>query len=157
MSAAPALQGLQVLLRQEQDQRDRAAARTREAEAQALRAREQAEQLAAYRTDYEARWAGRFRERASIEIVQCYRQFMQRIDQALAQQARAVELAAVRLAQAQAALVAQEQRCAAIERLIERRGAELRRLADRREQKHSDELAQRLHWAARARDLPVPS
>jgi flagellar FliJ protein len=155
---APApLHGLQLLLRHQQEQRDQAAARLRQAETHAQRAREQAERLLAYRSDYEARWSGQFRQRASIEIVLCYRSFMQRIDQALAQQARAVEAAQARCGQARAVLVGHEQRCAAVGRLLDRRGAELRRQALHREQKQGDELAQRMHRAARARDLPVPS
>jgi flagellar FliJ protein len=157
MTAPTPLHGLQLLLRHEQEQRDQAAARLGQAEAHAQRAREQAERLLAYRADYEARWSGQFRQRASIEIVHCYRSFMQRIDQALAQQARAVESAEARRGQARVLLLGHEQRCAAVGRLLERRDAELQQQVRRREQKHGDELAQRMHWAARVRKLPVPS
>ena len=73
-----------------------------------------------------------------------------------AQQARQVEMAEARLAQARAVLLAQEQRCAAVHRLIERRAAELLRNAQRHDQKHTDELAQRLHWQRQAAAVPQP-
>jgi flagellar FliJ protein len=150
MNPADTMPGLLALLLHEQERRDETAARTREAEAAVQRARTQAGQLQAYRAEYQARWAAQARSRLAIEIVHCTRSFMQRLDQALAQQARTVAAAETRLAQARAQLLAQEQRCAAVQRLIERRRTELLRLAQRREQKHTDELAQRLHWQRRA-------
>ena len=150
MSPSDAMPGLLALLQQEQERRDQAAARTHEAAAAARHARAQAEQLQAYRADYQARWAASSGRGLAIEIVHCTRSFMQRLDQAFAQQARTVAATEGRLAEARARLLAQEQRCAAVQRLIDRRQAEARRRAQRHEQKHSDELAQRLHGQRRA-------
>jgi flagellar FliJ protein len=150
MNGADTMPGLIALLQQEQARRDQAAALAHEAAAAARRAHAQAEQLQAYRVDYQARWAAQAGQGLSIEIVHCRRSFLQRLDQASAQQARTVAAVETRLARARDALLAQEQRCAAVQRLIERRRADAQRLAQRRDQKHTDELAQRLHWQRRA-------
>lgn len=147
---------LPTLLAHEERRRDDEAALLHRAQQAAERAHEQARRLHAYRTEYQGRWSGQFRHGATIEILHCWRSFTQRLDQAIAQQARQVESAEGRLAQARAALLAQEQRCAAVRRLIERRAAELRRGAQQRDRKHSDEIAQRLHWQRQAAAVPQP-
>ncbi len=141
---------LPTLLVHEERRRDQEAARVRHAEAGARHARAQAEQLGSYRSEYSARWREQLRERAAIEIVQCYRSFLQRLDQAIAQQARQVQQAEQRLAQARAVLLAQEQRCAAVRRLLERRTAAAQLATQRSEQKHADELALRMHRQRRS-------
>jgi len=147
---------LTVLLEREQGTRDSAALALQRAEQQLDRANSQAEQLAQYRTEYIARWAAHFNRQAAMEIVHCYRSFMQRLEQAIAMQARQAALAEQQQAQARHALLECERRLASVRKLIERRGAELAQAGRRREQKHTDEQAQRMRWSHTQRDRLLP-
>lgn len=130
--------------------RDVALARCQQA-AQALeRQRLQAQQLRDYRADYLARWNGQFQRRGTVEIMRCYRDFMARLDQAIAQQALVLQQAQWQHEQARLQLLEQERRAAAIRKLLEKRAAEQALAAQRREQKHTDEQASRLAWNQRA-------
>lgn len=139
------LDALLALLELERQQRDQALLGLRDAQSVAERAHTQAQTLSDYRSEYADRWTGRFRTQGSIELVQCYQGFMQRLDQALAQQRAIVEQAKARLQQAQAALREREQRLGSVEKLIERRRQEQHRHAARREQSLADEVALRQH------------
>jgi flagellar FliJ protein len=136
-----------MLLQHEQGRRDLAAEALHRAEQSARRSREQAAQLLAYRIEYEARWAAQLRLRASIEIVHCWRAFMQRLDQAVALQARQVQAGEAALGAARRTLLDAERRVAAVRKLIERREAERRAGVRRREHRLEDELAQRMRRA----------
>jgi flagellar FliJ protein len=139
---------LLALLQRDERERDQSALRHRHAQGVAQRAHDQARQLLTYRTEYEARWAAQCGTGATPQILHYYRSFMQRLDQAVAQQARQVGAAEAQLAQAGDALLEAERRVAAVRKLLERRAAEHRRSGQRRDQKHTDELAQRMRWAA---------
>ncbi|GAB4037569.1 MAG: hypothetical protein Fur0014_05440 [Rubrivivax sp.] len=144
------LHSLQALLGHAERERDAALAALRRAEEQAARAQAQADQLARYRSEYRQRWGERFARSATVELLQCHHGFGQRLDQAIDQQARQCTQAAQRVAQAQALVLQREQRLAAVRKLIERRVVAAQRVAERRDQKRSDEAAQRAAWAARA-------
>jgi flagellar FliJ protein len=139
------LDALLTLLERERNQRDQALLGLRDAQNQAEHATLQARTLSAYRAEYAERWTGRFRAPGSIELMQCYQGFMQRLDQAIGQQRDIVAQAEQRLRQAQEALREREQRLGSVEKLIERRQLEQHRHAARREQSLTDELALRLH------------
>ncbi len=138
---------LQTLLTQAETQRDAALAAMRDAEMSALRSRTQADQLRDYRVEYEQRWALQFTRACAIEIVQCYRSFMERLDQALSQQSRACELAEQNVIRARAALTECELRVASVRKLIERRCKELQHQENRLDQRRADEAGQRASWA----------
>ena len=146
------MQALIQLLDHERRVRDAALLGLRDAEGSADAADAQARQLHAYRSEYVERWSARFREPGSVALMQCYQGFMQRLEQAIAQQRAAVQLAQARLEQARLALSDNERRVASVEKLIERRSSQDRQRAARREQSHSDEIAQRAH--ARRHDAP---
>jgi flagellar FliJ protein len=152
MPARAQTQSLLVLMQQAEQQRDLALSALRGAEEQAERSRAQCAQLQQYRTEYQGRWSAQFNQGATMEIVACYRSFMQRLDQAVAQQSRQADLAANRQAQARGALLESERRVAAVRKLIERRNAEQALVQRQREQKQSDELAQRMRWRAMPSD-----
>jgi flagellar FliJ protein len=112
---------------------------------QALQAADrQLEQLVGYRRDYESRWNAQFSQLGRIELVRCYHEFMGRLSQAVDQQDQAVQLAAARKDAALRALRECELRVASVGKLIERRSREIRLGAERREQKHFDEMAARM-------------
>jgi flagellar FliJ protein len=150
------MQTLHALLLREREQRNRALAAHRQAGDVAQRARDQAEQLRAYREQYRARWATQFSQGGTMPIVHCYRSFMQRLDQAVAQQAQAAERCAAALALAHGELLRCERQLSSVRKLIERRGAEAQRGHQRREQKHNDEQAQRAHLNGAMRSRPMP-
>jgi flagellar FliJ protein len=141
----PQMQSLLVLLQHEQHQRDLAQSALRQAEQTARRAAAQHAQLLDYRAEYEGRWSAQFNRGGTIEILACYRSFMQRLDQALAQQQRQAALSAAQVAPARHTLLECERRVASVRKLVDRRLAERAHVGRQREQKQTDELALRMH------------
>jgi len=141
----PTLQALLQLLDQERRARDEALQALSRAEGAAGQADTQAQQLHAYRSEYVERWSARFREPGSVALMQCYQGFIQRLDQAIAQQRNAVAQAQIRVDHARGALQHNERRVASMEKLIERRRQQEQHQLARREQSRTDEIAQRAH------------
>jgi flagellar FliJ protein len=141
----PTLQALQQLLEHERRTRDESLQALSHAEGAAGQADAQAQALSTYRSEYVERWTARFREPGSVALMQCYQGFMQRLDQAIAQQRNAVAQARSRLEQARGALHHNQRRVASVEKLIERRRQQEQHLLARREQTRTDEIAQRAH------------
>jgi flagellar FliJ protein len=141
----PTLQALLQLLDHERRARDEALQALGHAEAAAGQADAQALALHAYRGEYTERWNARFREPGSVALMQCYQGFMQRLDQAIAQQRNTVALAKTRVEHARGTLLHNERRVASMEKLIERRQQEQQHQLARREQARTDEIAQRAH------------
>jgi flagellar FliJ protein len=137
---------LNTLLEHSQRERDLALAAVLRAEEQSQRLAIQAQQLDAYRTEYRQRWARQFSRQGAIEIVHCYQSFMERLDEALAQQRQQAEAALAQVLRLGERLQAAEMRMASVRKLIERREAEQRQLQSRRDQRQSDESAQQAHW-----------
>ncbi len=136
---------LATLLEQAEAQRNAALAAFNQARSRRDGAREQASELAIYRNDYQQRWNRQFQSQgAALDILRCYQQFAERLELALAQQAHAIEICEQTLARANDTLAAHELRVASVRKLIERRQEEARRGAERREQRASDEMAQRM-------------
>ena len=140
---------LQTLLQRAEADRDTAAAVLRQAEALVQQAELQARQLHDYRGEYDQRWTARFRESGTTALLHCHRGFGQRLDQALNHQQVNSQHLGNRVQQARSVLLAREQRVAAVRKLIERRQAELRKIANRRDQRNTDEAAQRATSASR--------
>ena len=151
------MHALDTLLQREQNARDHAQSLLRLAEESMQRAQQQARQLTAYRIDYQVRWAAEFRQGATLQILLCYRSFMQRLDQAVKQQAQLAEQAGEQVTRAREQLLQREQRLASVLKLIERRCDELQRAGRRHEQKHVDELAQRMHQRRANDSGPLPT
>jgi flagellar export protein FliJ len=123
--------------------RARRAAQGRDREA---RRRAQAEQLVAYRREYEQRWSAEFCREGKIELVRCYQGFVQRLTQAVEQQQRVAAHAAVQVERAEAIVRGAEMRTASLKKLIERRLRESEANDARNEQKESDDRAVRASW-----------
>lgn len=155
------LQPLMALLAQTERERDEAWAAAQQAAQAQQNAVSQSEQLLAYRREYEQRWSTQFKTEGRIELLHCYRGFMDRLTQAVEQQKRIAEHATAQLERARAALAEQEMRVASVRKLIERRRRELRLTADRAEQKQTDEFGSRASWgsptAAMGFGLPRPA
>jgi flagellar FliJ protein len=137
---------LSTLLEQAESQRNLALAAFNDARARRDAACRQAADLVQYRDDYTQRWQAQFaRASAAPDIVRCYRQFADRLELALSQQAHAVTLAEQALVRANDTLAAHELRVASVRKLSQRRADEQRRAGDRREQRAADELALQRH------------
>ena len=134
---------LQTLLQRAEAERDTALAVLRQVEGLVQQAELQARQLLDYRSDYDQRWTTRFRESGTTVLLHCHRGFGQRLDHAIGHQQTNTQQLGNRLKQAREVLVAREQRVAAVRKLIERRQAELQQMAARRDQRSTDEAAQR--------------
>jgi flagellar FliJ protein len=152
---APDTQTLTTVLEHAQATRDEAVLALRRGEQQLERARAQADQLVQYRSEYIARWSAHFNRQAAIEIVHCYRSFMQRLDQALAHQQALVERHATTAAQCRTMLVEAERRVAAVKKLIGRRVEEHLRATARHDQKQADEASQHAGWMSNQRGGPT--
>src|SRR5438045_5780425 len=91
------LQPLMALLAQTERERDEAWAEAQQAMQSQQNAAAQADQLLVYRREYEQRWSAQFRTEGRIELLHCYRGFMDRLTQAVEQQQRIAEHAAAQL------------------------------------------------------------
>lgn len=134
---------LQTLLQRAEAERDNALAVMRQAEALVQQAQQQAQQLQGYRTEYDQRWTTRFQEHGTTELLHCHRGFGQRLDHAISMQLINTSQLSNRVQQARDTLLAREMRVAGVRKLIERRQGELAKMAARRDQRQTDEAAQR--------------
>jgi len=141
------------LLDHERRGRDAARLGLHDAEGSAQQADTQAQALDAYRSEYVERWSARFREPGSMSLMLCYQGFMQRLEQAIAQQSAIRQMAHDRLEQARRTLADNQRRVASVEKLIERRAQQEQHRAARREQSQTDEIALAVH-ARHGADLP---
>jgi len=140
------LKSLATLLAHAERERDEALAEQLRAEAARRAAVAQAEQLVAYRRDYERRWSAEFCRDGKIELVRCYQGFMQRMTQAVEQQERIATHATVLAERAEAIVRGHELRTAGLRKLLERRLRAGDVEAARREQRESDDRAVRAAW-----------
>lgn len=141
------LDPLMALLAQSERERDDARADVQRCQTAHQSAQDQAEQLVVYRGEYEARFREQFSRKSSIDILQCYQGFSARLGQAIEQQQQVAQHAAGRLERSRELLREHEMRVASVRKLLERRVLELRQMADRREQKQTDEFAARAAWS----------
>ncbi len=140
---------LRTLLEREEKRRDEQMAAVRAAVANAEAQQQQADGLTSYRTEYCQKWSAQFRQAAQMEILRSYHGFLSRLDQAISQQQSVLEHAGRMVEVQRQRLVEREIRVATVKRLIKRREDLLAKIAERRDQKNLDEMAQRL-GAARA-------
>jgi len=144
------LQPLIALLAQTERQRDLALADQAKAQAASEAAQGQADQLLAYRREYEVRWRAQFCQEGRIELVRCYQGFVERLTQAVDQQARAAQVAKDQLERVTSIVREHELKLAAVRKVVEQRMAGSRREGERDDQKETDELAARVAWNRRA-------
>lgn len=147
----PSVTQLQSVLQQAEAARDTAAQVLRQAEVMVQQAEAQARQLHDYRGEFDQRWLARFRQSGTPELLHCHRGFGQRLDQAIHHQQLNSEQLGNRVQQARAVLLAREQRVGLVRKLMQRRQAEWQLQAERRDQRSTDEAAQRAAATGRAR------
>lgn len=140
------VQPLLALLGQARTERDNAQAALAAAQAGERAAAAQSAQLLDYRREYEQRWNTQFRVQGAMELVHCYQGFTQRLSQAVDHQTQVARHAGEQVLRSEATLRDAELRVASVQKLIERRLDEQRRIGERRDQKQSDEFAARAAW-----------
>lgn len=140
------LQPLLALLEQTEGERDQALVRSERLAAAQRSAQAQAEQLVAYRRDYEQRWGEHFGREGKIELVRCYQGFVERLSQAIAQQTQTAQQALTQAESAATALREHEIRVASVRKLIQRRVQQVQQDMNQRDQKQTDEFASRAAW-----------
>lgn len=134
---------LALLKDKEEQERDHRKSRVLEARDRLDRAQSQADQLQAYRRHYHDHWQLQFKSGASPQVLQCYRQFVERLDTALVQQAHTVRHLSGLVQRAEEDLLQQEIRLAAIDKLLLRRSEQAELAHRKQQQRHDDEWAQR--------------
>lgn len=140
------LQPLMALLSHAEGERDEALAHRQRMREALDAARAQAEQLLAYRRDYEQRWGERFSQPGGVQLLQSYHGFVNRLTLAIEHQGRVAEQCERKLERADESLQQQELRVASVLKLIERRVNEIELRSERNEQRQLDEIASRAAW-----------
>ncbi len=149
-------QSLQTLLEHAERERDEGLAALQQAGRLVQDLQAQASQLAVYRDEYDARHPARGGRAAPIELLRCHLGFMQRLQQAQAQQQGQLLAAQQRAEQCRTALVALETRVAAIGKLLQRRHKERASVGQRQEQRRNDEASQQRAWSRRSESRLTP-
>lgn len=142
----PALQPLAALLERAVAERDEATARLYLLLENGRRLQSQQHQLHAYRSEYQARWCGQFRQSAPVQVVHSYQAFVTRLDHALQQLQAQLDDANAQAEGARELLLQCEMRVAAVRKLLERRLSDHGRGVLLREQKQTDEFASAALW-----------
>lgn len=148
---------MELLLRKESEERDRRHAHVRSLQDRMNMLQAQSDQLQSYRRHYQNHWQLQFRSGATPALLQCYRQFVERLDAALAQQSHTVHHVQGLLEQAQHQRMQQEIRVASIEKLLQRRGREEQAAQARAQQRSDDEWAQRARRRTTDGATPLPA
>ena len=138
-------ESLQTLLSHAEHERDEAMATLLQAEDNGRKLRQQWQQLQSYHADYTARAPALGGRAAPIDALRSHHAFMQRLDQALAQQQGLLQAAELRITQQRKTLLGLETRVASVRKLQERRLQEVQRNTQRLEQRRSDDSAAQRH------------
>lgn len=137
---------LDTVLEHAQEQRDKAMAELLAGEDQVRKLRAQADQLRDYQAEYVLRDPARLGQALTIDNLQTYRQFMQRLEHASSQQQTQVRIAQERSQTLRESLLALELRVASIKKLIESRQREAQRVDEQMQQRRMDEAANQRAW-----------
>ena len=129
--------------------RDAAATRLARLEQQTRQAREHLQTLLGYSEDYAARLQARVGDELDPAAQSNQRAFMARLRLALETQQREVDAREQAAAGARAELSGCQRKLKSLETLMERRAQEELQRTSRREQRHTDELAQRISLQTR--------
>jgi flagellar protein FliJ len=137
------IQPLLILLDSAEKARDDAVSQMENARRAHENARQQAQSLADWRKEYQQRWSAQFAKAGGMEIMRCYQDFTARLGDAVSEQDKRLEQAAVVMEQCRLQLIERERKVAAVGQLIDRRQLESAQREQRRDQKATDEQAAR--------------
>lgn len=149
-------QALITLLAQAERERDAALADLARAEHHAQRLQAQAEQLHQYRSDLRQRHPAAAGQAAPMDSVNVHQSFSGRLQDVIDQQQAQRMAALAQVDRQRRALVPLELRVASVRKLLGRRAEAVQRVQQQRDQRQTDETAQRLGradpWVAAAAD-----
>lgn len=148
------IQPLLILLDSAEKARDDAVSQMENARRAHEAARQQAQSLADWRKEYQQRWSSQFAKSGGMEIMRCYQDFTARLGDAVSEQDKRVDQAALFMEQCRLQLIERERKVAAVGQLIDRRQLESAQREQRRDQKATDEQAAR---AGRGGGSPMSS
>jgi flagellar protein FliJ len=134
-------QSLQVLMAHSERQRDDGLLQVQKAQTQLRQQEQQAEQLLAYRAEYQARHPALNGRSSSIDMLRYHQSFMDRLNQAVQQQQQQVQAAHTRWVARQNEQLALEMRVASVRKLMQRRDHAQEQISHRKDQRHTDEMA----------------
>jgi flagellar protein FliJ len=134
-------QTLHVLLQHSEGQRDEALLALQQAQTQEQQLAQQAQQLQAYRTEYQQRHPARVGGSTTVDALRTHQSFMARLDQAVQQQALQLKQAQTRAAARHSELLALELRVASVRKLLHRRADAHTLSAARQDQRMADDAA----------------
>lgn len=115
-----------------------------QAQQKLLQSETQLHDLQCYLSDYQQQWLTSGRQGVSGQWMVNYQRFLGQLDTAIEQQNRSVEWNRANLSKVRERWQQSHMRLEGLRKLVARYQDEARRVADAREQKHFDELAQRM-------------
>lgn len=125
--------------------RDDALAAHAQAQMEQRQAQAQMDQLATYASEAERRWAERGAAGVGVTLLMQHREFMAKLDHAMAFQRTVLAEHAQRIERSQAAVHEAERELASLRKVAARQIEAWQQRLQRREQKQTDEMAQNVH------------
>jgi flagellar protein FliJ len=138
-------QNLEPVIEIAERRRDEALAECARLQTEQRHAQEQMDQLVTYADEANRRWAERGAAGVDVTLLMHHRQFMAKLDNAMAFQQDVLADRAQRVQRATAAVQEAERDLASLRKYAARQIEAWQQTLQRREQKHTDEMAQNIH------------
>ena len=138
-------QNLEPVIEIAERRRDEALAECARLQTEQRQAQEQMDQLVTYADEANRRWAERGAAGVDVTLLMHHRQFMAKLDNAMAFQQDVLADRAQRVQRATAAMQEAERDLASLRKYAARQIEAWQQTLQRREQKHTDEMAQNTH------------
>ena len=138
-------QNLEPVIELAERRRDEALAESARLQTEQRQAQEQMDQLVTYADEANRRWAERGAVGVDVTLLMHHRQFMAKLDNAMAFQQDVLADRAQRVLRATAAVQEAERDLASLRKYAARQIEAWQQTLQRREQKHTDEMAQSIH------------
>lgn len=138
-------QNLDKVIELAESRRDDALAEFARVQAEQREAQAQMDQLSTYADEAQRRWAERGAAGVAVAMLMHHRQFMAKLDHAMDFQQGVLSDRALRVERAQAAVHEAERELASLRKYVTRQVDAWQQTLQRREQKHTDEMAQNIH------------
>jgi flagellar FliJ protein len=138
-------QNLEPVIELAERRRDEALAECARLQTEQRQAQEQMDQLITYADEANRRWAERGAVGVDVTLLMHHRQFMAKLDNAMAFQQDVLADRAQRVLRATAAVQEAERDLASLRKYAARQIEAWQQTLQRREQKHTDEMAQNIH------------
>ncbi len=138
-------QNLDPVIEMAERRRDEALADCARLQAEQRQAQEQMDQLVTYADEANRRWAERGAAGVEVTLLMHHRQFMAKLDNAMDFQQGVLADRAQRVQRATAAVQEAERDLASLRKYAARQIEAWQQTLQRREQKHTDEMAQNIH------------